>query len=93
MDDFLERTQRALLWRWVKDDGYRSYRHVADQGRVNTWKGAADMPNTSLDDAKKEPAGQDNVASLRFVRRVVRCKPERASAKELPDELWLNAAT
>ncbi|KAH9841134.1 putative CDK4/6 [Rhodofomes roseus] len=76
--DFLERTQTERPWGWFDKDG--------------NWKAAADIPNTNLEDAEKKLTGEDKVLFLRFVRKMLKWKPEeRASAKELLDDPWLNA--
>ncbi|KAI0926429.1 hypothetical protein AcV5_008894 [Taiwanofungus camphoratus] len=76
--DFLERSQTDRPWQWFDRNG--------------NWKGAADIPNTSLEDAEKNLEGEDNVLFLHFVRKMLKWKPEeRANAGELLDDPWLNA--
>ncbi|KZT02281.1 protein kinase [Laetiporus sulphureus 93-53] len=76
--DFLERSQTDRPWQWFDRNG--------------NWKGVADIPKTSLEDAEKNLAGEDKALFLHFVRKMLRWKPEeRASARELLDDPWLNA--
>ncbi|KAL6307087.1 CMGC/SRPK protein kinase [Sparassis latifolia] len=76
--DFFERSQTDRPWQWFNRDG--------------NWKGAADIPNTSLEDAEKNLAGEDKALFLHFIRKMLKWKPEeRANARELLDDLWLNA--
>ncbi|TFY69311.1 hypothetical protein EVJ58_g489 [Rhodofomes roseus] len=59
---------------------------------AGNWKGDADIPDASLEHAEEDWAGEDKVLFLRFVRKMLKWKlEERASAKELLDDPWLNA--
>ncbi|KAH9840006.1 putative CDK4/6 [Rhodofomes roseus] len=59
---------------------------------AGNWKGDADIPDASLGHAEEDWAGEDKVLFLRFVRKMLKWKlEERASAKELLDDPWLNA--
>ncbi|PCH38829.1 kinase-like protein [Wolfiporia cocos MD-104 SS10] len=73
--DLLERSQTDRPWQWFDRDG--------------NWKGAADIPNTSLEDAEKNLAGEDKALFLHLVRKMLKWKPEeRANAGELLDDPW-----
>ena len=58
---------------------------------VGNWRGAAEIPRTSLEDEEKQLEGEEKALFLDFARKMLRWKPEeRSSAKELMDDIWLN---
>ncbi|KAI6018886.1 putative CDK4/6 [Pisolithus marmoratus] len=75
--EFLERTKGDRVQNWFDENG--------------KWRGAAEIPKGTLEDAAKQPEGEERVLFLNFVRKMLKWKPEeRSSAKELLDDLWLN---
>lgn len=61
---------------------------------TGNWKGAAEIPSTSLEDAEGKLKGEDKARFLRFVRKMLKWKPEeRESAQELLKDEWLKHVT
>ena len=59
---------------------------------IGTWKGSVEIPTTSLEDEEKNLEGEDKAGFLRYMRRMLRWKPEeRPTASELTEDPWLSA--
>ncbi|PIL26871.1 hypothetical protein GSI_11051 [Ganoderma sinense ZZ0214-1] len=75
--DLLQRSTMAELWRFFDAQG--------------NWVGATRVPDDSLEQSESRLEGADKALFLAFVRKMVRWKPEeRASAKELLGDAWLD---
>jgi hypothetical protein len=59
---------------------------------AGNWKGAAEVPKGTLEDAEKRLKGEEEKALfLGFVKKMLKWKPEeRSSTKELLGDPWLN---
>ncbi|KAJ5677298.1 kinase-like domain-containing protein [Penicillium maclennaniae] len=56
------------------------------------WKGLTEVPSTSLEDLESNLQGEQQENFLRFMRKMLRWRPEeRASAKELLSDPWLRS--
>ncbi|CAL1698674.1 unnamed protein product [Somion occarium] len=77
--DFLARSKTDRPWRWFDEDG--------------NWKGEAEVPNTTLEDAERQLEGEEKALFLAFMRKMLKWRPEeRINAKELLDDPWLKSA-
>ncbi|KAI0080949.1 CMGC/SRPK protein kinase [Panus rudis PR-1116 ss-1] len=77
--EFLERSKTGRPWQWFDRDG--------------NWKGAAEIPDTSFEHAEQNLKGEDKTQFLKFVRRMLKWKPEeRETAKELLKDPWLTTS-
>ena len=55
------------------------------------WRGAAEVPKGTLEEAEKRLEGEEKKLFLGFVRKMLKWKPEeRSSAKDLLDDFWLS---
>ncbi|KAG9041090.1 hypothetical protein FS842_002725 [Serendipita sp. 407] len=76
--DFLERTNGDRLWGWFDEK--------------KNWKGAAEIPEGTLETAEKRLGGEEKVLFLDFARKILNWKPEeRSTAGELLEDPWLNS--
>jgi serine/threonine-protein kinase SRPK3 len=58
---------------------------------VGNWRGAAEVPKGTLEDAEKRLQGEEKALFLSFAKKMLKWKPEeRSSAKELLADTWLN---
>ncbi|KAF8803221.1 kinase-like protein, partial [Phlegmacium glaucopus] len=75
--EFLERTKGDRVRSWFDENG--------------NWRGAAEVPKGTLEDAENRLRGEEKALFLSFVKKMLKWKPEeRSSAKELLDDPWLN---
>ncbi|KAG8813886.1 hypothetical protein FRB91_002776 [Serendipita sp. 411] len=76
--DFLERTKGDRLWAWFNENG--------------SWKGAAEIPEETLESAEKRLGKEEKPLFLDFARKMLKWKPEeRSSARQLLEDPWLNS--
>lgn len=76
--EFLERSKTDRPWQWFDRESGK-------------WKGAAEIPKMRLEDTEKKLQGDEKEQFLRFVRRMLKWKPEeRESARELLEDSWFN---
>ncbi|KAJ8081028.1 hypothetical protein PM082_017868 [Marasmius tenuissimus] len=75
--EFLDRTKGDRVNGWFDESG--------------NWRGAAGVPKGSLEDVVTRFEGEEKVLFLKFVRRMLKWRPEeRNSAKELLEDPWLS---
>lgn len=76
--EFVDRSETDRPWQWFDRES-------------GSWKGAAEIPSTSLEEVEEKLEGDDKAQFLRFVRKMLKWKPEeRESARELLKDSWLN---
>ncbi|KAI0687183.1 CMGC/SRPK protein kinase [Cytidiella melzeri] len=75
--DFLARTATGRAWNWFNEDG--------------TWKGAVDVPRTSLQATLSQWEVGNPSDFLAFMRKMLQWKPEeRTLPRQLLEDSWLN---
>lgn len=73
--DYLQRTETS--WKYFDNAG--------------NWKGAVEIPNTSLEDSEEQLDGDNKVLFLDFMRKMLQWVPEkRQTAGQLLDHSWLS---
>ncbi|KAJ3514707.1 hypothetical protein NLJ89_g2229 [Agrocybe chaxingu] len=78
--DFLQRSTTDALCEWFDEEG--------------NWKAPIQIPDTSLEEAENRLEGEDKIHFLKFIRRMLKWKPEeRSSACELLEDDWLKDAS
>ncbi|KAI0693722.1 putative CDK4/6 [Cytidiella melzeri] len=74
--DLLRRSKTTIPWKYFNDDG--------------EWNGPVKIPEDSLESSEENLHGENKAQFLRFVRRMLRWRPEeRCSARELLEDPWL----
>lgn len=72
--DYLQRTETS--WEYFDTSG--------------NWRGAVDIPDTSLEDSEEQLSGENKALVLDFMRKMLQWVPEkRQTAKQLLNHLWL----
>lgn len=92
--DFLQRTKGERVWKWFDENGAEgpvcAVNRLLTSCAIGKWKGAAEVPNETLEGMQNRLEGEEKALCLRFMRRMLRWKPEeRSSAKDLLDDPWL----
>lgn len=92
--DLIKRGKRGP--EFFADDGKSQIVQTCSRNLIDnagTWKAIIDLPSdVSLEDFESFMEGEKKAAFLKFMRRMLQWRPEdRATAKQLLDDPWLNS--